>query len=34
MAALRETGDELELIVPHEPVAARDLSRDAVHQVA
>ena len=33
MAALRETGDELELDDAARVVAARDLSRDAVHQV-
>ena len=33
MAALRETGDELELDDPARAVAAGDLSRDAVHQV-
>ena len=33
METLREDGDELELIDPARPVAARDVSRDAVHQV-
>ena len=33
MAALRETGDELELDDPARVVAARHVSRDAVHQV-
>ncbi len=32
--SLRETGDSLEAIVPHETLAAADLPRDAVHQVA
>ena len=34
MAALRETGDELEVHHAARDVAAADLSRDAVHQVA
>ena len=34
MAALRETGDALEMHHPARAVAARHLSRDAVHQVA
>ena len=33
MAALRETGDELELDDPARDVAARDVPGDAVHQV-
>ena len=33
MAALRETGDALELTIPHESWPLADVSRDAVHQV-